>query len=84
MTHTVNGGATSLPIRSHIGNPDESIFASRASKTIHWTIVFYVFGSLVLMSRVFTSGPGDWGSIPGRVIPNTQKMVLDADSSLQG
>ena len=28
--------------------------------------------------RVFTSGPGDLGSIPGRVIPKTQKMVLDA------
>ena len=22
--------------------------------------------------------PGDWGSIAGRVIPKTQKMVLDA------
>ena len=30
-----------------------------------------------LMSRVFANGPGDWGSIPGRVIPKTQKMVLD-------
>ena len=30
------------------------------------------------MSRVFTNGPGDRGSILGRVIPNTQKMVLDA------
>ena len=30
------------------------------------------------MSRVFASGPGDLGSIPGRVIPKTQKMVLDA------
>ncbi len=30
-----------------------------------------------LMSRVFTNGPGDQGSIPGRVIPKTQKMVLD-------
>ena len=29
------------------------------------------------MSRVFTSGPGDLGSIPGRVIPKTLKMVLD-------
>ena len=28
--------------------------------------------------RVFANGPGDLGSIPGRVIPNTQKMVLDA------
>ena len=28
--------------------------------------------------RVFTNGPVDLGSIPGRVIPKTQKMVLDA------
>ena len=31
-----------------------------------------------LMSRVFTNGPGDWSSILGRVIPKTQKMVLEA------
>ncbi len=31
-----------------------------------------------MMVRVFTYGPGDLGSIPGRVIPKTQKMVLDA------
>ena len=30
------------------------------------------------MGRVFTNGPGDQSSIPGRVIPKTQKMVLDA------
>ena len=30
-----------------------------------------------LMIRVFVNGPGDWGSIPGRVIPKTKKMVLD-------
>ena len=30
------------------------------------------------MSRVFANGSGDWGSIPGRVMPKTQKMVLDA------
>ena len=30
------------------------------------------------MSRVFTDGLGDLSSIPGRVIPKTQKMVLDA------
>ena len=29
------------------------------------------------MSRVFANGSGDRGSIPGRVIPKTQKMVLD-------
>ena len=31
-----------------------------------------------IMVRVFTNGPGDLGSIPSRVIPKTQKMVLDA------
>ena len=30
------------------------------------------------MVRVFTNGPEELGSIPGRVIPKTQKMVLDA------
>ena len=30
------------------------------------------------MSRVFANGPGDWGSIRGRVVLKTQKMVLDA------
>ena len=30
------------------------------------------------MVRVLANGPGDRGSIPGRVIPKTQKMVLDA------
>ena len=30
------------------------------------------------MSRVFANGLGDWGSIPGSVIPKTQKMIIDA------
>ena len=30
------------------------------------------------MSRVFANGRGDRGSIPSRIIPKTQKMVLDA------
>ena len=30
-----------------------------------------------LMSRVIANGSGDRGSIPGQVIPKTQKMVLD-------
>ena len=30
------------------------------------------------MGIVFANGPGDQGSIPGWVIPKTQKMVLDA------
>ena len=31
-----------------------------------------------IMVRVFTNGPGDLGYIPPRVIPKTQKTVLDA------
>ena len=31
-----------------------------------------------LMSRVFTNGLGDWGSIPGWVISKTKKMVFDS------
>ena len=30
------------------------------------------------MSRVFANSSGDLGSIPGRVIPKTQKMVFGA------
>ena len=30
------------------------------------------------MGRVFADGPRDLGSIPGRVISKTRKMVLDA------
>ena len=30
------------------------------------------------MNGVFANGSGDLGSIPGQVIPKTQKMVLDA------
>ena len=29
------------------------------------------------MGREFANGPGDLGSIPGRVIPKTLKTVLD-------
>ena len=29
------------------------------------------------MSRVFDNGPGDRGLIPGQVIPETQRLVLD-------
>ena len=30
-----------------------------------------------LVGRVFPNGPGDFGSIPGRVLPKTLKMLLD-------
>ena len=34
--------------------------------------------SLGLISRVFAKASGDRGSVPGRVKPKTQKIVLDA------
>ena len=39
--------------------------------------VFFRIWTLVAMS-MFANDPGDQVSIPGRVIPKTQKMVLDA------
>ena len=37
-----------------------------------------VFNRLIgLVGRVFANDPGDLGSIPGRIIPKTLKMVLD-------
>ena len=30
-----------------------------------------------MMVSVFAIGPGDWGLISGRAIPNTEEMVLD-------
>ena len=43
--------------------------------TIYIYCVWYTIG---LMSRVFDNGPGDQGSILDRVIPKTQKIVVDA------
>ena len=40
-------------------------------------IYFIIIINIIIMSRVFANGPGDRGSIPGRVIPKTFKMVLD-------
>ena len=45
-----------------------------ACSTTYFYILFRVIG---LMSRVLANGSGDRGSIPGRVIPKTQKIVLD-------
>ena len=37
-----------------------------------------VWVNSIAWNRNFANGPGDLGSIPGWVIPKTQKMVLDA------
>ena len=36
-----------------------------------------------LLVRLLTNGPGDLASIPGRVIPKTQDMVVDATFNTQ-
>ena len=41
-------------------------------------LFIYIYKNTGHWPRVFANGPGDLGSIPGRVIPKTQKMVLDA------
>ena len=42
-----------------------------------WQSGFSRVPDIGLAVRVFANGSGDLGSIPGRVIPKTQKMVLD-------
>ena len=43
------------------------------------TIIYYInLLSGQRKMKLLDNGPGDLGSIPGRVIPKTQKMVLDA------
>ena len=50
--------------------------------TLDWTPVSPTIGEHYSLGhgpavRVFANGPGDLGSIPGRVIPKTLKMELD-------
>ena len=40
--------------------------------------IYIIVPDIGLAVRVFANGPGDLSSIPGRVIPKTQKMVFDA------
>ena len=41
-------------------------------------LVYLLHRGISLMNRVFANSPADRGSIPGRVIPKTQKMELGA------
>ena len=42
---------------------------------VHYILLYWLIG---LVDRVLANRPGDLGSIPGRVIPKTLKMVLDS------
>ena len=55
----------------------EVIFLLFLLGSLYW-VRMNVYQPIGLMSRVFANGPGDRDSIPGWVIPKTQKMVLDA------
>ena len=48
-------------------------FFCKVSKETDFSLICLI----VLVGRVFANGPGDLGSIPGRVILKTLKMVLD-------
>ena len=45
-------------------------------KTKIYLLIIYIY-IYILAVRVFANGPGDLGSILGRVIPKTLKMVLE-------
>ena len=48
-------------------------------KMYSFDLFLFLRNKIVTIKRnVFANGTGDRGSIPGRVIPKTQKMVLDA------
>ena len=51
-----------------------SFFFCKQRDIVH---IHYVIFFSWEVGRVFANGPGDLGSIPGRVIPKTLKMVLD-------
>ena len=56
-------------------------YSSRKGKNnenFYTSLIFRFYIESGIMVRVFANGPGDLGSIPGRVIPKTQKMVPDA------
>ena len=38
-------------------------------------VCIHVYRFIGLVGRVFANGPGDLGSVPGRVLPKTLKMV---------
>ena len=44
---------------------------------VYKLVLFLWIRAISLMSKALTDGPGDLGSIPGRVAPKTLKMARD-------
>ena len=61
-----------------VQNLDEAACISHSTNTLGKGTNPITQPDIGLAVRVFANGPGDLGSIPGQVIPKTQKMVLDA------
>ena len=45
---------------------------------VYTYVYISVYNTICIYIYVFTNGPGDRSSIPGRDIPKTPKMILDA------
>ena len=58
---------------------EQSTGSSSTLPYTFWSPLTLYFGNRLigLVGRVFASGPGDLGSIPGHVLPKTLEMVLD-------
>ena len=75
---------TDLPGRINTSTVEDLKRLNKIIKRVnsdHVSLKFQSLGKnleIGLMNRVFANGPGDRGSILGRVITKTQKMVLDA------
>ena len=55
-----------------------SILANFNNAVVWMVSILLLISSSLIFFQVFANGLGDQGSILGRVIPKTQKMVLDA------
>ena len=56
----------------------QRLIYDRTQPTLEYMLSMFAVPGIGLAVRVFANRPGDLGSFPGRVIPKTQKMVLDA------
>ena len=68
---------TKVNVNSPMSTHSSLTFYQVCSKETFSPIFIYHLRDIGPAVRVFANGPGDLGSIPGRVIPKTLKMELD-------
>ena len=76
-THTHIHTHTQIYIYIYIHTHKVNDYCAHTFTYAYIYIYIYIYRSIGLVGRVFTNGPRDLGSIQGRVIPKTLKMVLD-------